>query len=525
MASLREEYTKHKSVKDKVILEAGIAWVEENVLLLNESFNRESLQKLQGAISKFNMIFNEFAQEVPEVKQSLEDAVELMNKITMGEKISKKNGRLKLTKDEKEAIKEPATFTVKYLSILYNNLSKFFNRDMPALLAFPLFARAKENPQTPLKDLAESDKMKKAILHALVPGPEISSILKRMYGSMELPSLNYELIADQLLNLNFENFSKLMKVDKVPLVATPVQTPSPASQETTGEVILTEDDMALLKEIGEINKDQIQSIINGITRIQGILRGIPELAATNQKMEKLRSETMASIMKGGALNEPKSQMLAASANAIYTYFDTIADLWTKIEKGLPADRMLNDAELNNLQAFLTRAQGGITARITNWFKSKIMPGLSPSEVAAEIVNVVRKGQENEQAPLKGVESLRNLFSRLKQLKLPPSISQTGEPIVPSSSDAGVTTGAGSSQSAAPTNPAAQATPAGQSQQSQATAQTQQPQTNQQGQQNDLAKNLAQQMGRIVNINGTNPEFVSQVEKLLSAGWKISPPGA
>lgn len=524
MVSLREEYKKSKLLKEKAILEAGTQWVVDNVLLLNETFNRDSLQKLQSAIVKFDSIFAPFGAKVPEVQKSLEDAVNLLNRITMGEKITKKDGALRLTKDEKEAIKDPATYTVKYLSILYNNLSRFFKKDMPVLLQLPLFNKAKENPQTPLADLADSKQMKIAIMHALPPGSDIHMLLKRMYRSMDLPTLNYAIIAEQLLALTYDDFMSLMQVGKVPLVVSvnsQAETqPSVATEEAVPEAqtaggFLTEEDEQILKEIGEINQQQIETIINGIVKIQNIIRNVPEMADTAQKLEKLRSEVAASVLTGGELNTQKAKMLAASANAAYNYFSTLGKLWPTIEKIIPTDRPLSDEELTQIETFMKRAQGGMIAKITNWFKSKLVPGLNPSEIATDIMNVVRQGQQS-QNPIQGTQSLANLFQRLKNLNLPPAMSPAGQPQNPQSQSATPAQGTAGSQVPGTAAPATQSTTAAAAKQPQATGQTPPPED---------AKTLAAELGNSIGINGNNPEFVAQVEKLLATGWKIVRPGA
>lgn len=524
MGLLKEEYKKHKEEKQKLINEAAMQWVLDNVLLLNETFNRDSLQKLQSAIVKFENTFSPFASKVPEVQKSLDQTIDMMNKITMGEKITKKDGVLKLTKDEKESVKEPATYAIKYLSIMYNNLSRFFNKDMSVLLGFPLFKKAHDNPETPLKDLVDSDKMRKAILHALVPGTEIQTILKRMYRTMELPSLNYDIIADELLNLSYDNFRELMKMDKVPLVATVEKNGTEEATGTNPKVVndnyvLTEEDEAILKEIGEVNPKQLESVVSGIVKIQGILKGFPELANTNQKLEQLRAQALAIVSQGGIKNAPKAKMIAATANSLYDYFDKLGELWPKLEPLIPVGRQMSEAEIKNVETFLQRAQGGMLAKISNWFKSKLVPGMNPNEISADIMNVVRAGQAKEN-PIEAGQSLKNFFQRLQGLKLAPAVSQEGQPITGASASPQQTQGTAGSQSMAGTTGASQTTSGAAGQQSQATSQPANPQPNVPD-----AKELASEMGKAMGINGQNQGFIDQVNTLLQAGWNITPPGS
>ncbi len=526
MGLLREEYKRNSQEKKAALNEAAVQWVLDNVLLLNEGFNRESLQKLQAAIVKFDSIFAPFGAKVPEVQRSLDDTVELMNRITMGEKITKKDGTLKLSKDERDSIKEPATYVVKYLSIMYNNLSRFFNRDMRVLLDFPIFAKAKENPTTPLSDLAESDKMKKALLNALVPGTDVQAILKRMYRAMDVPSLNYQVIADQLLNLSYSDFKTLTHVDKVPLVATAnptnhAEVATGTNPKVQGDLTLTEEDEAILKEVGEVDPKQLQTIVQGIKKIKGIVGTFPELTKTNQALGQLESKALGFLSKGGVTAGPELRLIAASVNTVYDYFDKVADLLPQITEIIPKGQPLSEDQIKNLETFLQRVQGGITAKIANWFKSKmsLVPGLSPNEIATDIMNMVRSGQ-NSETPVKGGENLVNFVTRLNSLKLPPATTPSGEPTAANQASTAQPTGSGAPQGTAPAAPAGQTTAANATGQTQATSQQQAP-----AQSTPDVTNLAQLMGQTIGINGGNKDFVDQVSKLVAAGWKLNPPGA
>jgi len=557
MVTLREEYGKFKVQKNKAINEAAVSWVMENVLLLNETFNREALQRLQSSISKFDSVFAPFAARVPEVKKSLDDAVELMNRITMGEKITRADGRLRLTDEEKESIKEPATYMVKYMSLLYNNLSRFFNRDMKSMLEFPIFRKAIENPTTPLKDLAEAERMKKAILHALVPGHEVQEILKRMYKSMELPTLDYEKIADELLNLSAGDFKQLMSVDKVPLVATPEKAEAapmaaPAMEAATGTNpkapeggdVLTEEEEAFLKEAGEDPAMQLQRVNQGLQKISTIIKQFPELQATGAALEKLRGQALAAASGKKNFLDPSIKGVAATANIVYNYFEKLAELWPKINQLLPDNRPLNDQELQQLEALINKGVGqNLFKRISNFFKSGTTdPALRPEAITTDLINVLKQGTAaNDQAT---VQHLENFFTRLNGLKLPPGMDKGGHPITPGQNASQGT------QQASGTTPAGQAAPTQSSQpsnQAQRTAGAAPPppngasqvqQTNQQntasptpqaGQQQTPpgqpnAPNVDDMAAKVTQIAGGPIQNNKQVlSALLKAGWKISPP--
>lgn len=554
MVTLREEYGKHKAKKNKAVTEAAVSWVMENVLLLNETFNRDALMRLQGSISKFDSIFAPFASRVPEVKRSLDDAVELMNRITMGEKITRADGRLRLTDEEKESIAEPATYMVKYMSLLYNNLSRFFNKDMKSLLEFPIFRKAIENPTTPLKDLAEADRMKKAILHALVPGNEIQAILKRMYRSMELPTLDYDKIADELLNLSVQDFKALMGVDKVPLVVSPEKAEAPAmappameaatstnpkAPEGTEEDVLTEEEVTALNEAGDAQ--QLERINQGLQKISVIIKQFPELEATGTALEKLRGQALAAASGKKNFLDPSIKGVAATANIVYNYFEKLAELWPKINQLIPDNRPLNDQEMQQLEAIINKGAGqNLFKRIANFFKSGTTdPALRPEKITADIVNVLRQSATSgDQATM---QHLENFFTRLNSLHLPPGLDKSGQPIAPGqnasqgSQQASGTTPAGNAAPTGQTGPSNQAQksagaappPPNQAPVAQAPAQgggaPQQAPAPQQGVAGPQPAQIASAMGKTLGINGSNKEFVDQIERLVGAGWKFNPP--
>ena len=528
MTTLREEYLKHKKEKEAAITESAVKWVMENVVLLDENFNRDSLLRLQNSISKFDTTFLPFGSKVPEVKRSLDDAVELLNRITMGEKITRKDGRLRLSTEEEESLQDPATYMIKYMSLLYNNLSRFFNKDMKVLFGLPLFKMAKENPTVALKDLIEAPRMRKAILNALVPGNEIKAILARMYRSMELPTLEYDTIADQLLNLTATDFQELTHVDKVPLVVSNektvatenVSTPKEEATSTnpkdkSDEDLLTEEEEMLLKEIGEINPQQVKSVVDGIQKIQSILNSFPELKDTNSALEQLKTQALASI--AGGFKNPSSKSVAATANIVYTYFDRLGELGANIEPLIPTDRQMSEEEMKNFESILKKAEGGIMTKIGNFFKTRINPQLSPSAISSQIINVVRNGQSGQNAVAAG-QSLKNFFGRLKGLNLPPAIDQQGQPITPEQTSTTPTTGTASTQPTAGTQPTSSTAPTASTQQTSAA-----PNNTQKPQDGPDVNNLAAAAAKIMGLPQDSQTLKNQLQKLIQSGWTISPP--
>jgi hypothetical protein len=534
MTTLRNEYKKYKQQKSTSIQEAAISWVMENVVLLDENFNRDSLQRLQTSITKFDKIFAPHAAKVPAVKCSLDDAVEILNRITMGEKITKKDGRLKLSEEEEASLQDPATYMVKYMSLLYNNLSRFFNKDMIVLVQLPIFRLARENPTIPLKDLADANRMRAAILNAIAPNAEMNNILRRMYRAMDLPNLDYQTIADEMLNLTINDFEEMTKVDKVPLVVSPPATDAPKMDAPEmeaatctnpkvqgGDDVLTEEEEALLKEIGEVNPEQLKQVADGIKRIQEIVAALPELEDLSQALNQLMSQALAATGGTANLTAPGMKQIAATANTVYDYFQTLAKLAPQIEQLVPQNREPTEADLKAIEGILKKSQGGVMNKISNWWKGvRVDPRLTPTSIAAGIMAV------NRSNPGAAGQSLRNFFGKLQSMNLPVINPAAATPAAGSTQSQGT---AGSVPSAqAGTTSGAQAP--GQAQQTASNTQQPQAQQNQTlrgtgpatGAQ-QVSPEVVKQMAKDMGLPENDPNVAAQVNALVQKGWKITPP--
>lgn len=537
MVTLREEYSRQKAEKNKAINEAAIQWVLENVLLLNETFNREALQRLQSSITKFDSTFAPFAAKVPEVKASLDDATELMNRITMGEKVTRSDGRLRLTDEEKESIKEPATYMVRYLSILYNNLSRFFNKDMKVMLGFPIFRKAMENPMTPLKDLAEANRMKRAMLHALVPSSEAQAILQRMYRSMDLPSLNYKQIAEELMNLSVNDFKDLTHVDKVPLVVSQEKSKAPAESVAPMEAATGTNPKApppleedLLAEAGGL--EQAGAMAGEIGRLIAILGQLPQLGGTKAAADNVRKQLlrMAANPADKALQKQGKDILA-TAQSVQKYFGDLGTLWPQVKNLMPeAGQNLEPEEMQNILAILnnnTKKQASLWQQLKSMWGAAaaqpLFPALQPEAMNAELINFL----QNQKGP-QDVKQFEDFFTALGNAKLgiktagAAQVAGADSPAGASAPGQGSQTPGGATASTPATGAAgaAGATPSGTTAQRTLTG-VGGPAAGA-GAPADPA-GLAAKMGPVMGLAPNDPNLAGQLKKLVDAGWKITPP--
>lgn len=208
MSSLREELLKYKERQQQIIDEAAVAWVQNNIILINERLNRSAISRLTNSIARFDEKFGPFKEKLPAIQNVLDDAETGLQLVLTGK-----------TSDSR------ATDMLRNLSLVYSLLSDFFGGDLPALLKTPIFRAAKENPEVRLDSLSGPKYnpvvVADTLANALRPSKDELKMLGKVYKNIPLPNLNVEDISKQLLSLSYMELQKLSEVGKVPMVAMP----------------------------------------------------------------------------------------------------------------------------------------------------------------------------------------------------------------------------------------------------------------------------------------------------------------
>jgi hypothetical protein len=445
MSTLREEYEKKKQAKEKVVTEAAVGWVKNNVILLNEKINRKDIERLVNSISDFQKTFEPCYEKVPSIKSSIDNVETGLHGIITGKRKTAN-----------------AVDMLKYMSFVYNTLSSFFQHDVNVLCLTPVFALAVNNPDVPMRDLSSSRDMVAAFRTALKPDSGRAKLLKAIYKNSSLPELDIGAIASELSNLSLNDLKRLQGVEKVPLIATeperpvapatasvaPTAAPAATSNVEVLEVapvaesalkssaLLTEDVLfeAYLNEAIDINV--VRKLTQSVQELQNALRGkgLPMVERGVSGLAKAQANAVRDLASQGFFQQ---QMATAK------------DFWNMIgnssEKGSTAAQVIKQTEMalktfeqlkaiipdllpvfmqpeltadnfSSLQQTLRGAlKGGLLSKITSFFGTKPFPGLEPDKIITDIINLAKKDPQNAQAAL---EQLAN--SNITSIQIPTS---------------------------------------------------------------------------------------------------------
>jgi len=209
MTKLREELNHNKARQANMTNEAAMAWLDKNVVIINEQIDRKTVKRLIGQITKFDQAFGQFKTKIPTLSALIDAAEDGLQKVITGRANDKK-----------------ASDMLARLSFLYSTFSRFFKEDLPILLSSHMFVAPKENPEVRLdvlqpKSGAKYDPgaIKDAIRHALTPSKEDSKLIRKIYKKKNVPLIDANAIAGQMLQLSFNELEALGQMDKIPMIA------------------------------------------------------------------------------------------------------------------------------------------------------------------------------------------------------------------------------------------------------------------------------------------------------------------
>jgi len=291
MTSLRKEYSKSKKRNERIVSEAALRWLAENVIVINEKLDRKSVTRLIGSIQKFEDTFGPYKDRIPSIGGHLDAAESGLQLVITGKSSDHKTSNM-----------------LKQLSYLYSSLSDFFTRDLPVLLKARIFKVAKEQPDqrinalpTVTPDGGKHDLIviRDSLANAIRPSVAEKKLLGKIYRSTKLPKLDANKIATELLALSFGDLEELTNIGKVPMVATPEEAedvaelgaeeaaapPAVPGEEAVAKENVTRGKAALTDFLQENNK----AILYEMLFEQGV--DVEKLKKMNQEIEKLRGIT------------------------------------------------------------------------------------------------------------------------------------------------------------------------------------------------------------------------------------------
>lgn len=205
MSHLRKEYKEFKQIHEQNFREAAEAWTEENVILINERLNRNSIWRLNSAIQRFDNKFGKYREQLPAISNILNNAENGLHLVITGKVGSRSAAQM-----------------LQRMSIIYNILSNFFGGDLGALLKTPAFRIAHQKPDEKIDKIVDQGhnvkEIRRNLAAALKPSEEERTIFRRAYKSFDMPTLDWNEAAKQLCCLSCNELNDLAGIQKVPMV-------------------------------------------------------------------------------------------------------------------------------------------------------------------------------------------------------------------------------------------------------------------------------------------------------------------
>lgn len=387
--NIRKDYNKLRSVKDRQIDEAARMWLSNNVIFISEKIDRKSIDRLINSIQKFDNKFGAYRNLIPSITSVINQAEEDLQNIITGKSEGQRAGEI-----------------LGYLSSIYNCYSNFFSKDLPVLTKTKLFRVAMENSDTPMNRITDDGfdikPIKKAIAHAVEPTAEEKKLLKGLLKRKYIVDANA--VADDLVNLSFNDLRNLMEIDKVPIVSTvneSVVLKETPKKKTLNEGILFE---ATIEEIGTA-LGSLKSVADSLN-IPDIAKSVNQLhsdllaAKAGGKMDQVIQQIQGQDKRALAdVFKSKEGQLLKQANMAIETFKKLGDMWPQIKKMIDKDDV-SLQDLNNVRTILNKEVGG------SYFKklsqnfgvaTKPYPGLEPTNIVSKLMTTLDKSVQQEQA--------------------------------------------------------------------------------------------------------------------------------
>lgn len=381
---IRNEYNESKRHKEVIVEKSAYAWVEKNVVLINEKIDRRTIKRLIDSIVKFDEKFSVVKAKVPSVAKILDDAELSLNLVLSG----------KTSESRAEDI-------LKHLSIIYTLLSDFFSGDLPVVLRAPMFKAARENPNVRIDSISSAAHDPKMIAGALEtalrPSKDEIKLMSKVYRGVALPSLNASGAAKEMLSLTYEELVELSTMDRVPMVTTPPVPEKPAVDNMPAETMMEGLEGYILSEQNTV--DKLETLMQNLGRVKNVINADPNLKAKlSGAYEKLHAAALksynsnefldyfAKLRRPADLAKSGQGKIIAQAEMAINAFKTLGSLAPTVEKMVDKEDLdFNDVKA--IRAALGKAlKGGLLSRAMNVFKTQPFPGLGPDDIIEALVS-------------------------------------------------------------------------------------------------------------------------------------------
>lgn len=382
---LRKEYTKHKEDHDRIIDEAALRWLEDNVIIVTEKINRHAVNRLVSSITKFEETFGPYKARVPSIAVVLDGAESNLQTVLTGKAGDKRTAEM-----------------LEYLSFVYNVFSSFFSKDLPVILGTKVFAAARENPTVRLDSLVmrggtetgfNADTALKTLAHALSPSPEETKLIGRILRSKAMPKLDYKRVASELMGLTYSDLEELTNVSKTPIITTPteeqIQTEARNRLKEHRELL---SEAASMQEVGA-SLEQLKQIITqaGLSALTPKINelhskllafnGSPAGQQLSAQLQQIKGAVAGGDGAADLIKTPGGK-LVKQANMAIELFKALGKAWPNVKDMINKDQP-TEQDLNSIKQILTKqVNGGIFKKAAQafGFATSPYPGLEPQAV-------------------------------------------------------------------------------------------------------------------------------------------------
>lgn len=420
MSLLRQEYSKTKEKESAAIEEAAMEWLKSNVIPLNEGVERKVLSDLIALIQKFDEKLRPYGEKLPTIMAIITNAENELNQVITG------NSHYRSKKRTGELLQS--------LTGTYNHISDIMRNKIKLILAAPLFRRAREFEDMPLKAVPGLDY--ELIFSAFKQAMKPTTIQQKLWGKI-INRAQYDQMCKEFCELSYKDLVDLTSgMPKVPvvvpstiereedIVSPQVQQQEPMAAEAGGggvpmaaatpmsQIVAEESEEEAKKIVSPSNADgQIMneevleeqfdaSTQQAITQATGIIANLTKNLQGKgfEKTEQALKSLLKDIRNSIQTKSKNLPTLLKQANQVINVFTVIKNSVPKLNQ-LFADGDFDQEDLDFVKNLLTQAaakgesaQSGILGSLGRMITGKVQPyqGLSSQDVVNDLLDSVQQ---------------------------------------------------------------------------------------------------------------------------------------
>lgn len=331
MSSIRKEYVESKQQASQALIYEELE-ADGDLVLITERLNRSTVNKLNNSIKRFDEKFSPYNEKLPAIAEIIKSAEEGLYLVLTGKMGSRNAGKM-----------------LERMSVIHNILTDFFGRDLAMLISMPYFKAARLTPDIRLDELAVDDHsvkvIRKTFAAALKPSKDERQLFRKVFRNFEMPSLDWNEAAKQLVSLTYNELVDLSDIERIPMLIADLKDKQEEPVDESSQL-----DESGLTERGGGN---IGSKLMGAAGTFGTKagKGIAGVGGAAVAGTALASVALYNRFKGPSVEDIKQMNI---------YFNKIEAV---IPKNLPQTKGMIDG-LNTLEANIAKAEGG--AKFAGW---------------------------------------------------------------------------------------------------------------------------------------------------------------